>query len=404
MIRSPSSCLRHLFASFLLLIASTAAAAEFEQPPVGDAVEILGGRAAGLNFRVVSPVPSDGLLRIYDIETSYGPLRAEGDAMLQIRLRELDAIKTLEGLEGTSQFAEGLRVAAAQPLEFVGDAIDDPLGAARSTVSGASRLFRRAASGVRNAGRGRDNAAQSLLGVSAAKRELAAELGVDPYTDYAPLATLLERAARASALGGLTVRGVLMLIPGGIGAVASTTATVSNVADLVKTRTPSELRDINRAKLQALGISAATIDLFLDNQAYTPADQTAFAEAIGTLGSVADLELFVVRAAGAGSRDLAVFQLRRAELLAHYHATVAPLQGFILVSGIPLTTTVDGRIVAIFPFDMVSWTDVTGGLAEVLTAELHSGPLEFAITGAATPLARSELSRLGWTVTEGLVL
>jgi len=98
-------------------------------------------------------VQSDGLLRIYDIETPFGHLRAEGDAMLQIRLDELLAITALEQIEGTKQFADSLKAAAAQPLDFVGDAIEDPAGAVKGTISGAGRLFRRAAPAFAISGR-----------------------------------------------------------------------------------------------------------------------------------------------------------------------------------------------------------------------------------------------------------
>jgi hypothetical protein len=395
-----------LLASLLILAAPIAAAGDFEPPPLSDAAALLGPRAAGVNYRVISPVQSDGLLRIYDIETSYGPLRAEGDAVLEVRLRELAAITALEEVEGTDQFAEGLRIAASQPLEFVGDAIDDPMAAARNTVSGASRLFRRAASGVRNLGTGQsqDNVADSLLGVNAAKRELAVELGVDPYTDYPPLASRLEQAARASALGGLTVRGVLMLMPGAVAAVASTASTASSVADLIKAHTPSELREINHARLQEAGVSPATIGLFLDNPAYTPSDQTIFAGAVGTLGSVSNVELFVVRAAAAGTRDLAIFHRRRAELLSHYNATAAPLRDFMMVAGVPLNSTMDGRIVVLFPLDIVSWTDLTGGIADAIAAELQGAAVEVIVSGTVTPFARAQFEQLGWTLTEGLAL
>jgi hypothetical protein len=349
-------------------------------------------------------VQSYGLLRVYDIETTYGYLRAEGDDVLRIRLDELAAISALEKLERTEQFTAALKAAAAQPLDFVGDAIADPVGTAKGTVSGAGRLFKRAASGVRNIGKGPDKVAGNLLGVSAAKRQIAVGLGVDPYTDYKPLAERLERAARVSALGGLTVKGAFASIPGGAGVVVSSVSVASSVSELIKTRSPSELRDINRARLKGAGVDNQTIDLFLDNHAYTPTDQTIFAAAISDLAAVGDLDVFVTRAAAAGSRDFAIFQRRRAELLAHYNAGISPLREFVLVAGIPLTSTQDGRIVGIFPFDLVAWTDINAGLVDVVAAELEGAGsgVELVVTGHATPLARSRLSDMGWALTEGL--
>jgi hypothetical protein len=118
---------------------------------------------------------------------------------------------------------------------------------------------------------------------------------------------------------------------------------------------------------------------------------------------VGHLDAFVARAAAAGSRDLAIFQRRRAELLAHYNAGVSPLREFVTVAGIPLTSTQDGRVVAVFPFDLVAWTDINGGLVDAMTSELEGGSgVELVITGQATPLARSRLNEIGWTLTEDL--
>ena len=40
------------------------------------------------------------------------------------------------------------------------------------------------------------------MGTDTARRQLAVQLGIDPYTDFQPLAQRLEAIAKASALGG----------------------------------------------------------------------------------------------------------------------------------------------------------------------------------------------------------
>ena len=50
--------------------------------------------------------------------------------------------------------------------------------------------------------------------MSSAKRQLAAELGIDPYTDFKPLADKLDETATTMALGGLAPKAVFTAIGG----------------------------------------------------------------------------------------------------------------------------------------------------------------------------------------------
>ena len=55
--------------------------AEYETPRSSDPVKILGARAAGPDYRVEAPVHSDGLLRIYTLNTTYGKFYVSGDTL-----------------------------------------------------------------------------------------------------------------------------------------------------------------------------------------------------------------------------------------------------------------------------------------------------------------------------------
>jgi hypothetical protein len=105
--------------------------------------------------------------------------------------------------------------------------------------------------------------------------------------------------------------------------------TGQEVEQMVLDKTPSELRDTNRAKLTALGVPGPAINAFLDNAFYTPMDDTFIVSALAKMNGVANRGVFVVRASQAASRDLAIFIRHRAEMLADYHRRAEPFADFV---------------------------------------------------------------------------
>lgn len=376
----------------------------FEAPPSVDASALLGAKATGSNYTVVSPVGSDGFVRIYNLETPYGQFRVEGDGFFQMRLKELAAIEALAGVEQTQAFQDSFQKALKGPVDFAGNAVTKPVETVERTVTGVGRLFGRVASGVRNVGKSPDNMAEALLGVSGAKREIAIGLGVDPYTDFKPLADHLERAARVSAAGGLTIKGLFALVPGGAGLAVSSVSSASDIVDLVRERTPSELLDINRSKLNRAVGRKKSIDIFLNNRTYTPTDQTIIAEALLGLREVRNVDAFLIRAAGISERSQAVFMRERAVLMARHHRDIEPFREFVTVAEIPFCVSKGGKLTGVFPIDSLVWTDRAAGLIARVSDELaaagHKGGVDLFITGKATELSKQELQKAGWSITE----
>src|SRR5262249_16705658 len=151
-------------------------------------------------------------------------------------------------------------------------------------------------------------------GQAAAERELAFRLGVDPYTDFTPLRNGLEDVAHAATAGGLTVNAAIALIPGGVGVAVSATSASADFANSIASKTSADLIGLVPKKLTALGVDAPTIDKFVSNQSYTPADLYAIASALESLGAT-NSAAFILCAATAQSADVAKFNRYRAELL-----------------------------------------------------------------------------------------
>jgi hypothetical protein len=392
--------------AWLVCVTVCAVAAQIENPPTKSAATLVGGQIRGANYEIDDTVRSDGFLYIFSLNTTYGRYQVEGLDLLKIRLHELGAVAALEKMNKSQAYVDAASKAAMKPVNLAAGLVTNPVGTVEQSMSGVGALFSRIGSSAANIGHDRDDIADSTLGVSSARRKIANKLGVDPYTDFKPLADALEDMARVTALGDLTVSAAFMAIPGGAGMAVSYSKTSQEVEQMVLEKTPSELRDVNKAKLSAMGVPGPTISAFLDNTFYTPTDQTIIVASLAKMGGVANRGLFVKRASQASNRNLAVFIRHRAQLLAAHHSRVEPFADFFEVRGLPLNRTRSGKVVIVVPFDELAWTKQASDLVAVIDQEVKQrkvgNSVEVRTTGTATPLARDGLSEQGWKVFDNI--
>lgn len=404
-----ASLLRMIAASLWLgATAPWAMASDLEVPPSATASRLLGPLVQGEGYRIAEHVRSDGFLRIYRVITSNGDFEVAGGEMLETRLHELKALSQLRRLDESREFAIAAGRAATAPFEFAGRLITDPVNTVSDTVSGIGKMVDRIGSSIGDKSGRRDDLMSQLAGISQARREIAFRFRVDPYTDFPPLARRLDEVAKASAFGGLTIKAIFSFIPGAAGLAVTGVSTADSAQSLMRDNDADELAGINRQRLLGLGIEPATVDRFLANPAYTPGDRTEIALDLARMKDVLDLGIMLLQAARAGTRELAFFQRRRIRLLADYHNGVRRLDRFVSARSIPVNVTADRRVVAIFPMDLLSWSDRASGAIATITTELRRHPdlslagAEFRIAGEVTPAARRELELLGWYVVAGI--
>ena len=170
-----------------------------ERPPSFAADKLRGIKPAGENYTIKSPVRSDGLFRVYVLTTPYGEYTVQGDQMLRMRLNELAAVAQLEKISGSETFSKALVEAGLSPIKYTGKLITNPVQTIGDTFAGIGSFLGGVSSGMANAGKTQDNALAGLLGISSQRRQLAAKLGVDPYTDFAPLNERLRQLSEARA-------------------------------------------------------------------------------------------------------------------------------------------------------------------------------------------------------------
>lgn len=367
-----------------------------EAPSEVSAESLLGEDAMGENWTVSPTVGSDGYFRTFDFTTPYGDFQVVGKRRMDQRIEELRALQTLEDISLSSAFGDALGRAAMAPLRFGANLVTDPIETTGEVFTGIGDMFR----SVTSSGPRRDPLFNRLAGITAAERELAYQLQVDPYSDFTPLRTGLSDVANAAAAGGLSITGAIMAIPGGAGVIASASATGADFADSVYNMTSYEVAAAVAEKLEMLGVSEEVTEKFVGNLWYSPNDQFAIAEALEQLNA-ANAEAYIAIAAEADSVDLAKFHRYRAELLAAESERLGTLTEFVAIADMALSHNAGGNLVAAFPFDIVEWTE---SVTENLTA-LSDGAAEstattriFATTGEISPAAITELGRRGWTI------
>lgn len=403
--RAQSACSRLviplLVAAPLAVMALSSTAATAELPKPEPAEKYLGKAATGANYKVKPTVRSDAVMRIFDVETSYGTFAVVGVEFTKMRLHELDAVAAIEKMSKSDAFGKALGRAVLGPVNFGAAMITNPAGTIDRSLSGISNMFDRVGAGLNNSRADRDSIFDSLLGISDTQRELAVELDVDPYTDFPPLAQRLKEMADAMAAGGLPVKAGLALVPGGVGIAVSSVATVNSAKDTLRDKTAAQVIAEVRATLASLDVPAQATTRLVENRNFTPADLLIMARALKQLNA-RNTAVFIDAAAGADSRNTAFYMRRRAQLLEAHNAALGGIVSFVTVGGQPVNVARNGSIVAAFMVDDIAWTELqqrtfSGATAAIRQSHPGAAPV-LATTGAVSPMAAAAIGKLGWKI------
>jgi hypothetical protein len=339
-----------------------------ETPVNGSAKGIWGERAQGKTYRIAEDVKSDGLYRTYVLETREGKFTIEGDALMALRLHEYAVYEQLSEDTGIGHFIQSFGASAVAPLKFGGQLIVSPLETTKQSFQGIGNFFDSMSASSENKDSERGSFMGGVLGTDAARRDLASQAGVDPYTDFPPLAKRLQELAAARGVGGLSLRGAMMAIPGGAALpsmTATTTRTVmfsassvgaaQGLQEALRTKTAGQIMRDCRVKLLALGAEAQSVEALLTNPNYTPADLLVIATALERAGAKG-ADLFVVNSATATDRATAYLHRQQAEMYAGLRRSFT-FERFVVKEGYVLATLKDQRLLMALPADHFFWTE-----------------------------------------------
>lgn len=380
--------------------------AGFEEPPVLSAAAILRPEiCSGLGFTVRDEVPTYAGRNGYQIISQYGSFEAEGNTMLQRRVREIAAIARLREISGSDQYKQALTSAAKSPLLVSKGLIENPVSTLSGVPKGLWKFMGRTTAAVKEKVAGQERAdaedpmGKQLIGFSKAKRDVALDLGVDPYSSNPVLQRELNRISWAAFAGKMTFTVATSPVGGGAGIALTVTSVTDTFQKALRDQSPIDLRASNRKQLAAMGCSGAVADAFLDNPVFTPSEQTALVLHLDALAGVDNRSSFIRLATASSDESTALFFVETSRLLALVHGQGTPLERIDALDGLPVGLAKDGRVVVVLEWDYAAWTARAAEFIEKVKGATYENfvpkGVVVGISGEVSPLAKEKLKEAG---------
>jgi len=393
-------------AVLLVLMPLTVLAQEFEEPPVLSAGAILRPEFA---VGVRNPVPTYGGRNGYMIDSEYGIFEADGNAMLVRRMRELAAITRLREVSRTDEFKNALATAAKSPIGAAKELIQHPVSTVAGVPKGLWKFMNRAGQGIKERADGRErseyedsNAAQ-LIGFSKAKRDVALQLGVDPYSSNEAFQRELNGVSWAAYAGKMTFTLATAPVGGGAGMALTAAGVTTTFEQALRDQSPSDLRLGNLKRLLAMEVSRSAADSFLNNNAFSPSVQTALVLHLAALEGAANRGSFIKLADEQGMTEGdALFFSETARILAQLHAGGRTIARLDTLDILPIALGADGSVIVGLEWDYAAWTQNAANFLTQLKAAKFgkAAPTGYvvAISGDASPMVQQKLRDAGVTL------
>ena len=237
-------------------------------------------------------------------------------------------------------------------------------------------------------------AVYGYVGYEKARRQLARELRVDPYSTNLELQERLDAMAWAY-WGGRFATGFALPSNELVGFVA-------DVDNLVWARHPKDLEVENRKQLTAMGQAGDVVNAFFDHLYYTVSDRARIVASLVALEGVADREQFLEMAVTADSRLTGEFYRRSAAMLAISHAR-SPFERIVAPTDrLLFALRQSGELLLFLAVDHAAWTDtldlLVGGVEREARKNGFEGTIVLVLAGDLTEQARREIEAVGWVV------
>jgi len=389
--------------------AATAAPVVYEPLPTLNAGVILQPQyLQGPNFTVRNPVPTYSGSNHYTIDSDFGVFEADGNQMLMRRVAEINAIAKLQAISQTKEFTQAAEQAAAVPLHVAQDLVNNPVSTISSVPKGIWGFLNQAGEAVKEVAEGRQNtteegnAVENMTGFSKTKRDLAIKLGVDPYSTNEVFQKELNKVAWPAFLGKFTVDLGMAAVTGGAGTALSAANWTNTLTDALRDKSPADLRLMNLGLLtNDMGVSRATADAFLDNNAISPTTQTILVAALAQLGNIPGQAEFIRQAATSQDEHDGIAFQQSVQLMANLNQRT-PVARITHLNGLTVCETNDGGVVVPIQWDYAAWTPMTDHFITALKAQKFTSPVSgysVILTGVVSPLTAQALDARGVNVT-----
>jgi hypothetical protein len=357
----------------------------------------------GAEYRVAEPVFTIQFDNHYAISSDFGEFEARGDEQLRTRIREIDALATLNEMSKTVEFARAAGNALKSPFVATWNLVTHPVDTIRGIPTSAWNAIEQTSQLVRRErGELEDSGLLALIGFESKKRLIANELNIDLYSSNRELQKQLNRFSWAAYAGGLPYLFVPFVDDSDFQNDPS--VPVDRLTERLRFYSPEDLRRLNRIELAVMGVQEALSDEFIRHSWYSPRHQTAIVEALSALDLTADRAGFIGVAITAESEQQAHFYQMAAEMLRAYSDRVSAFQRIVVIDRTPMGYTEDGVLVLLLPADYVFWNPTAAALTHAMTQAPPAGlaveRAEWLVSGTVSPMARQKIEELGITLNE----
>ena len=350
-------------------------------------------------------VDHDGFFYHFSVQTDFGVFQPESTTSLAILIHELAAIAAMKKVDTSDVAIESLKQSGKNTITGVKNLFIHPKETIQGAGQGGSSLFNRARStvGTRELTETEDKRLAQFIGITKSKGNIASKYGLSLYTSNNILQDELDRLAMADYLGGISVGLATSAIPKGAGLMLSVSGTARLLNETINTTSPAELWAQNEKKLLAMQVHPDTTELFLNNPAFSPAQQTILITAMEQMSEVANRDLFVKVGLQASTPEMVKIITEMAVMAASYHQHVAPLTDFSPMARLPKSRKKDGTVVVILPADHVSLTENVASLAKEIVHNSQKSNVpgyELCLLGTLSDAGQTFFQAMGWEIHE----
>lgn len=382
----------------------------YEELPELQASDILKPEfLSGPHYKVREEVPTSSGANQFAIDSDFGVFEADGNEMLVRRINEINAIARLKEVSRSDEFKEALRKAANSPVAAAKAIANDPVRTISNVPKGLMKFMGRIGENVKGISQkheGKDaegTQLQQVIGFSDAKRKVAINLGVDPYSTNTVLQHELDGIAWASFAGGATFTLATLPVSGAAGTALTVTEVSGDFNDILKEKSPTDLRIMNRRALLDFGATEKETERFLNNNAFSPSAQTAFVLNLRSMKGVANRRAFVRLAGETSSSETdAIFCVQTAALMSKLNKEELPLSRVELLGDFPICVAKDGTTVVALQWDYAAWTPGAARASDEAEKFAAKPPRNkrvlVALSGQVSPRLRQELEARGQQV------
>lgn len=373
---------------------------DFEKPLVLNAATILSAESLqGPLYKVDNQVSNNGFMNTYSIWSEFGRFEVVSTPSLKTLLHEISVIAAMKKIERDDVFVDSLQQSAKNTAHGIKRLFTEPSETLKGAGEGIKGLFARADETLTKSdpSDAEDSRAAQFFGFSKAKGEIANQFTVSVYTENAVLEEELDSLAWANYFGGLGMAAIQTAVPGGVGVILSASGAVRLLNETVNLTPPTELRVQNRRKLTTMGVDDDLIQLFINNPAFSPRNQTFFVTALEKLEGAENRELFIKVALQLHDVDTITLVTRMTLMFAAYHNNIRPIKRFYPFSRFVSAKIENGQTILMLPTDHITWNKEFAGVIDALA----TGPgkkAELWTLGELSKRAHDELSKRGWHI------